>query len=99
MRRLYPKIQVQEDRLFTTDGPMWTSAGMSAGIDLGLALVENDLGAALARVVAKTLVLYHRRAGGQSQYSTLLDLDAKSDRIQKALAYAKATFDRSALRW
>jgi transcriptional regulator GlxA family with amidase domain len=89
MRRLYPKIQVEEDRLFTTDGPIWTSAGMSAGIDLALALVENDLGAALARVVAKNLVLYHRRAGGQSQYSTLLDLDAKSDRIQTALAYAK----------
>jgi transcriptional regulator GlxA family with amidase domain len=89
MRRLYPKIQVEEERVFTTDGPIWTSAGMSAGIDLALALVENDLGAGVARVVAKTLVLYHRRAGGQPQYSTLLDLDAKSDRIQTALAYAK----------
>jgi transcriptional regulator GlxA family with amidase domain len=89
MRRLYPEIQVEEERVFTTDGPIWTSAGMSAGIDLALALVENDLGAAVARVVAKTLVLSHRRAGGQPQYSTLLDLDAKSDRIQTALAYAK----------
>jgi transcriptional regulator GlxA family with amidase domain len=51
--------------------------------------VENDLGPALARAVARTLVVYHRRAGGQSQYSTLLDLDAKSDRVQTALAYAR----------
>jgi transcriptional regulator GlxA family with amidase domain len=89
MKRLYPKIQVEADRIFTTDGSIWTSAGMSAGVDLALALVEDDLGAALARVVAKTLVVYHRRAGGQSQFSTLLDLDAKSDRVHIALAYAK----------
>jgi transcriptional regulator GlxA family with amidase domain len=89
MQRDYPKIAVEEDRIFTTDGPIWTSAGMSAGVDLALALVENDLGAEIARVVAKILVVYHRRAGGQSQYSTLLDLDATSDRVQTALAYAK----------
>ena len=62
---------------------------MSAGLDLALALVEKDLGAEITRAVAKLLVVYHRRAGGQSQYSTLLDLDAESDRIQTALAYAK----------
>jgi transcriptional regulator GlxA family with amidase domain len=89
MQRLYPKIQVEADRIFTTDGSIWTSAGMSAGVDLALALVENDLGAAVSRLVAKALVVYHRRAGGQSQFSTLLDLDAKSDRVQLALAYAK----------
>lgn len=85
----YPRIKVEEDRIFIKDGPIWTSAGMSAGLDLALALVEDDLGAEMARVVAKLLVVYHRRAGGQSQYSTLLDLDAKSDRVQTALAYAK----------
>jgi transcriptional regulator GlxA family with amidase domain len=89
MQRRYPKIAVEEDRIFTIDGPIWTSAGMSAGIDLALALLENDLGTEIARVVAKMLVVYHRRAGGQSQYSTLLDLDATSDRVQTALAYAK----------
>jgi len=89
MQRDYPKIAVEGDRIFTTDGPIWTSAGMSAGVDLALALVENDLGAEIAREVAKILVVYHRRAGGQSQYSTLLDLDAASDRVQTALAYAK----------
>src|SRR5712691_421477 len=89
MQRRYPKIAVEEDRIFTIDGPIWTSAGMSAGVDLALALLENDLGAEIARAVAKILVVYHRRAGGQSQYSTLLDLDATSDRVQTALAYAR----------
>jgi transcriptional regulator GlxA family with amidase domain len=88
MQRDYPRITVEEDRIFTVDGPIWTSAGMSAAIDLALALVEKDLGE-IARAVAKILVLYHRRAGGQSQFSTLLDLDAQSDRVQTALTYAK----------
>ena len=89
MQRDYPRIAVKEDRIFTKDGPIWTSAGMTAGVDLALALVEDDFGADIARVVAKILVVYHRRAGGHSQHSTLLDLDAKSDRVQTALAYAK----------
>jgi len=89
MQRRYPKIAVEEDRIFIIDGPIWTSAGMSAGLDLALALVDKDLGAEIARAVAKILVVYHRRAGGQSQYSTLLDLDATSDRVQTALTYAK----------
>jgi transcriptional regulator GlxA family with amidase domain len=85
----FPKVKMEEDRIFTHDGPMWTSAGMSAGIDLALAMVEQDLGADLARIVAKKLVVYHRRAGGQSQYSVLLELEPKSDRIQNALTYAR----------
>jgi transcriptional regulator GlxA family with amidase domain len=89
MKRRYPRIAMEEDRIFIADGPLWTSAGMSAGLDLALALVENDLGAEIARAVARTLVVYHRRAGGQSQFSTLLDLDAHSDRIQTALTYVK----------
>jgi transcriptional regulator GlxA family with amidase domain len=89
MQRRYPKIAVEEDRIFIIDGPIWTSAGMSAGLDLALALVEKDLGAEIARAVAKILVVYHRRAGGQSQYSILLDLDATSDRVKTALTYAK----------
>ena len=85
----YPQVRVDEDKIFVHDGPMWTSAGMSAGIDLALAMVDEDLGVDLARIVAKKLVVYHRRAGGQSQYSALLDLEPKSDRIQSALAFAK----------
>jgi transcriptional regulator GlxA family with amidase domain len=85
----FPEVRVEEDRIFIIDGPIWTSAGMSAGIDLALAMVEKDLGAEVARSVAGKLVVYHRRAGGQSQYSALLELEPKSDRIQSALDYAK----------
>jgi transcriptional regulator GlxA family with amidase domain len=85
----YPSVRVEEDRIYVVDGPVWTSAGMTAGIDLALALVEADLGTDLARSVAQTLVVSHRRAGGQSQHSALLEMDAKSDRIQSALTYAK----------
>jgi transcriptional regulator GlxA family with amidase domain len=85
----FPKVTVEEDRIFIVDGPVWTSAGMTAGIDLALAMIEKDLGAELARAVARKLVVYHRRAGGQSQFSALLELEPKSDRIQSALAYAK----------
>jgi transcriptional regulator GlxA family with amidase domain len=86
----YPTSKVEEDRIFIIDGSIWTSAGMSAGIDLALAMVEKDLGADVARQVAQQLVVYHRRAGGQSQFSTLLELAPKSDRIQNALTYAKS---------
>lgn len=85
----YPKVRMEEDRIFIADGPIWTSAGMSAGIDLALALVEADLGAEIARAVARKLVVYHRRAGGQSQFSALLELEPKSDRIQSALSFAR----------
>jgi transcriptional regulator GlxA family with amidase domain len=86
----FPAIKVDEDRIFIIDGPVWTSAGMSAGLDLALAMVEQDLGLDIARSVAKTMVVYHRRAGGQSQFSALLELAPKSDRIQGALAYARS---------
>jgi transcriptional regulator GlxA family with amidase domain len=86
-------VKVESDRIFIVDAPMWTSAGMTAGIDLALAMVEKDLGADVARAVARYLVVYHRRAGGQSQFSALLELEPKSDRIQSALAYAKRNLD------
>src|SRR6201996_6755581 len=86
LQRRFPKVKMEEDRIFIQDGPVWTSAGMTAGIDLGLALIENDLGPEMAKSVARKLVVYHRRGGGQSQFSTLLELSPKSDRIQNALA-------------
>jgi transcriptional regulator GlxA family with amidase domain len=85
----FPKVKMEEDRIFITDGPVWTSAGATAAIDLVLAMIEQDLGADVARAVARKLVVYHRRAGGQSQFSALLELEPKSDRIQSALVYAK----------
>lgn len=88
--RRYPRVTVQPDRIFVKDGPVWTSAGMTAGIDLVLALIEEDHGVELARQVARKLVVYHRRIGGQSQFSALLELEPSSDRIQRVLAHARA---------
>jgi transcriptional regulator GlxA family with amidase domain len=58
MKENYPKIKVEEDLIFIKDGPIWTSAGMTAGIDLALALIEEDFGADLARLIAKKLVIF-----------------------------------------
>ncbi|OWZ94056.1 AraC family transcriptional regulator [Sinorhizobium sp. LM21] len=90
LRERFPEVKVEEDRIFIVDGSVWTSAGMTASIDLALAMIEKDYGEDVARQVARKLVVYHRRAGGQSQFSALLELDPKSDRIQKSVNYAKA---------
>jgi len=87
----FPKVKVEEDRIFIVDGTVWTSAGMTAGIDLALAMVEQDLGADIARAVARRQVVYHRRAGGQSQFSALLELEPKSDRVQTRSPMPSAT--------
>jgi transcriptional regulator GlxA family with amidase domain len=89
LQERFASIKVEADRIYVIDGPIWTSAGMTAGIDLALAMVEKDFGAELARSVAQKLVMYHRRAGGQSQHSALLELEPKSDRIQTVLGYAR----------
>lgn len=88
-RKRYPEVQLEEDRLFVVDGQFWTGAGMSAGVDLALAMVENDLGPDLARQVARKLVIAQRRGAEHSQLSALLEIDPKSDRVQLALAYAR----------
>lgn len=89
LKKAYPAIRVDEDRIFINDGPIWTAAGMSACLDLALALVDNDLGSDITRLVSRHLVVYHRRAGGQSQFSVMNDLDPKTDRVQTALTYAR----------
>ncbi|GAA0542887.1 GlxA family transcriptional regulator [Rhizomicrobium palustre] len=89
MRARFPEITVEDDRIFINEGPYWTSAGLTAGLDLAVGLVEKDLGAEVARSVAHKLVMHHRRAGGQSQHSELLELAPKTDRIQNALIYAR----------
>ncbi|ARP93537.1 GlxA family transcriptional regulator [Bordetella genomosp. 13] len=94
MQRRHPDIQVEPDRIFIVDGPIWTSAGMTAGLDLALGMVEKDLGADTARSVAHRLVMHHRRSGGQSQHSEMLSLAPRSDRIQDALAYARKNLSR-----
>jgi transcriptional regulator GlxA family with amidase domain len=89
LQERFPKCSVDMDKIFIADGQIWTSAGMSAAADLAVGMIESDHGADLARRVARGLVMHHRRAGGQSQHSALLDLDAKADRIQTALTYVK----------
>src|SRR4051812_41951818 len=66
---LYPEVEVERDAIFVVDGSVYTSAGVTAGMDLALALVEEDLGAQVAREVAQQLVVFLRRPGGQSQFS------------------------------
>ena len=95
LHRRFPKVTVEMDRIFIADGPIWTSAGMTAGIDMALGLIERDMGPEIARATARTLVVHHRRAGGQSQHSAMLELDAKSDRVQMALAFARENLRES----
>lgn len=82
-------VNVVSDRIFTRDGNVWTSAGISAGLDLALALIEEDLGTANMRVLARELVVRQRQVGGQPQFSSTLELEATSDRIQRVLTYAQ----------
>jgi transcriptional regulator GlxA family with amidase domain len=88
-RARFPDVRAEEDRIFINDGPVWTSAGMTAGIDLVLALIDNDLGPEAAKMVARLLVMNQRRMGGQKQHSALLDMTPKSDRIELVLAYIR----------
>ncbi|GAB6387232.1 GlxA family transcriptional regulator [Stutzerimonas marianensis] len=88
-KKRHPTIKIDDDRLFIVDGQIWTGAGMNAGVDLALAMVENDLGRDLVRRVARKLVMSQCRSAVQSQLSTLLEIDPKSDRIQLALTYAR----------
>lgn len=91
----YPRVHLEADRIFVADEHIWTSAGISAGIDLALALIEADHGADLARAVARELVVYYRRPGGQSQFSTLAQLEPASDRMRNVLVFAREHLSES----
>jgi transcriptional regulator GlxA family with amidase domain len=77
LKAQHPKIQVEADRLFVQDGPVWTSAGVTAGIDLTLALIAEDFGHRVAIETARQLVMFIKRAGGQSQFSVPLEAQSK----------------------
>lgn len=81
LRCRFPDIAVEPDPIFVRDGPVWTSAGVTAGIDLALALVEEDLGRTIALAVARHLVVFLKRPGGQAQFSAVLTLQAAEDRF------------------
>ncbi len=78
--RRFPHVRVESDPIFVRDGPVWTSAGVTAGIDLALALVEEDLGPTVALAVARYLVVFLKRPGGQAQFSATLALQSADDR-------------------
>jgi transcriptional regulator GlxA family with amidase domain len=75
----YPEIKVEADPIFINDGDIWTSAGVTAGIDMALALIEEDHGHRLAMTVARNLVMFIKRPGGQSQFSTPLMTQSATD--------------------
>jgi transcriptional regulator GlxA family with amidase domain len=85
--RRYPAVRVEPDPIFIRDGDVWTSAGVTAGIDLTLALIEDDLGRALALDVARHLVVFLKRPGGQAQFSTALSLQKTGDRFGELHAW------------
>jgi transcriptional regulator GlxA family with amidase domain len=89
----YPKVKLEPDRIFVRDGNIWSSAGISAGIDLALAMAAEDFGDEVAQKTARQLVLYHRRSGGQSQFSSLLELKAPSGRFGPLLTWAREHLD------
>jgi transcriptional regulator GlxA family with amidase domain len=91
--RAYPKVKLEADQIFVRDGNIWSSAGITAGIDLALAMVTEDFGEEIAQQTARQLVLYHRRSGGQSQFSSLLELKAPSGRFGKLLTWAREHLD------
>jgi transcriptional regulator GlxA family with amidase domain len=93
LRNNYPELRLEENRIFIVDGPVWTAAGNSAGIDLTLYMLEKDYGAELARAVARILVVDQQRAGARPQQSALLAMNPKTDRIQNALAYARGNLN------
>ncbi len=85
----YPKIRLEPDRIFTQDGALWTSAGITAGIDLCLALIAQDFGEPIARRTAQQLVVYRQRPGGQSQFSALLDIERPDGKFSPLLGWAR----------
>jgi transcriptional regulator GlxA family with amidase domain len=89
----YPKVKLEPDRIFVRDGNVWSSAGITAGIDLSLAMIAEDYGEEIAQKTARQLVLYHRRSGGQSQFSSLLELKAPNGRFGPLLAWAREHLD------
>jgi transcriptional regulator GlxA family with amidase domain len=88
--RQFPQVRLDADRIFVKQGSVWTSAGISAGIDLAVAMIAEDHGQALARAVAQELVVYYRRPGGQSQFSSLLSMQDSQGRFDSLLDHVRS---------
>jgi transcriptional regulator GlxA family with amidase domain len=90
LARRFPAVRVEADPIFLRDGPIWTSAGVTAGIDLALALVEADLGRRLALALARYLVVFFKRPGGQAQFSAALSLQTADRTFDPLHAWIRA---------
>lgn len=93
-QKRFPRVTLEPDLIFVRDGNVWTSAGITAGIDLALGLIADDLGEEVARATARQLVVHHRRAGGQSQFSALLEIEAGDEKFASLLRWAGERLDQ-----
>ncbi|MEQ1752940.1 MAG: helix-turn-helix domain-containing protein [Micropepsaceae bacterium] len=90
LQRLFPQISVDAESIFVTDGKCWTSAGVTTGIDMALAVVEQDHGRDVAMSIARRLVVYMRRPGHQTQFSSALHAqEAHSDKLSELAAWVE----------
>lgn len=85
LARAFPRVTVEPDRIYVRSGSIWTSAGVTAGIDLALALIGEDYGEEVARATARALVVPLRRLGGQSQFSGMVELQRPEARFAELL--------------
>jgi len=93
LAQMFPLVRVEADCIHIKDGAVWTSAGVTAGIDLALAMIAEDLGDEVAANVAREMVVYAKRPGGQAQHSALLDLDAGASRFARLNAWMREHLD------
>jgi len=94
MQQEFPDVSVQADAIWTRNGKYWTSAGVTAGIDLALALVSENHGEKIAQKCAREIVVYYRRPGGQSQFSSIDDLNIHNGRFNELLAWIRERIDK-----
>jgi transcriptional regulator GlxA family with amidase domain len=95
LAKRFPLVSVEADSIFVEDGPIWTSAGMTAGVDLAMGMLERDVGTTRTRDVARQLVVAQRRYGGNRQTSGESMVQPKSDRVQIALSHARSNLRSS----
>nr|WP_245610173.1 helix-turn-helix domain-containing protein [Tatumella morbirosei] len=95
LKVLHPTVRTEDDLIYIVDDHLWTSAGMTAGFDMVLAMVEKDHGTEVARSIAHRMVMNQRRSGGQCQHSELLMLSPKSDRLQTAIEYVRKNLSKT----
>jgi transcriptional regulator GlxA family with amidase domain len=94
-QRTYPDVLLQSDSIWVQDQGIWTSAGVTAGIDLTLALIAQDNDEDTSRLIARELVVYHRRPGGQTQFSAMLDLVSPTGKFAGLLDWARLHLDQT----